>query len=437
MPCSSRAGASAGATIPQLGRFNVANVLGVLGCLVAQGIAVRRGARRCSRRCRRCPGACSRSRDAGRPLVVVDYAHTPDALDKVLRGAAAGRARARRAAGRGVRRRRRPRRRQAPADGRGRRAARRPRRAHLRQPARRGPAGDRRRRSARGVAGDCVVELDRAKAIDAAIAAAAAADVVLIAGKGHEAYQEIAGRRLPFSDAAVAERGARPPGGAMMSLAEAAAAIGRSRGGRWTRASKACPPTRAASRRASCSSRCAASASTGTTSSPRRRSAARPRALVDERFEGAAPLPPCIVADDTRRGLGRLGRHWRLRFAPRADRGHRLQRQDHHQGNARLDPARARGRGGRARDARQPEQRHRRAADAAPPARRPPLLRDRARHEPPGRDRACWRDIARPTVALVNNAQREHLEFMQIGRGGGGGERRACSTRCPPTAWRC
>src|SRR5882672_5198672 len=38
-------------------------------------------------------------------------------------------------------------------------------------------------------------------------------------------------------------------------------------------------------------------------------------ALVDEQFKGAAPLP-VLVADDTRRALGRLGRHWRLRFAP-------------------------------------------------------------------------------------------------------------------------
>jgi len=30
------------------------------------------------------------------------------------------------------------------------------------------------------------------------------ADVILIAGKGHEDYQEIAGRRLPFSDAQAA-----------------------------------------------------------------------------------------------------------------------------------------------------------------------------------------------------------------------------------------
>jgi UDP-N-acetylmuramoyl-L-alanyl-D-glutamate--2,6-diaminopimelate ligase len=37
-----------------------------------------------------------------------------------------------------------------------------------------------------------------------AVLEAAAPDVVLIAGKGHESYQEIAGQRLPFSDQAVA-----------------------------------------------------------------------------------------------------------------------------------------------------------------------------------------------------------------------------------------
>jgi len=46
---------------------------------------------------------------------------------------------------------------------------------------------------------------DRRTAIARAIASASADDVVLIAGKGHETYQEIAGRRLPFSDAFEAE----------------------------------------------------------------------------------------------------------------------------------------------------------------------------------------------------------------------------------------
>ena len=33
-------------------------------------------------------------------------------------------------------------------------------------------------------------------------------------------------------------------------------------------------------------------------------------------------------------------------------------------------------------------------------------------HEPSGRDRAAWRASRAPTVAMVNNAQREHQEFM-------------------------
>ena len=45
-------------------------------------------------------------------------------------------------------------------------------------------------------------QADRALAIALAVADAAAADVVLVAGKGHEDYQEIAGQRRPFSDLA-------------------------------------------------------------------------------------------------------------------------------------------------------------------------------------------------------------------------------------------
>jgi UDP-N-acetylmuramoyl-L-alanyl-D-glutamate--2,6-diaminopimelate ligase len=46
------------------------------------------------------------------------------------------------------------------------------------------------------------VEPDRARAIALAVAAAAPGDIVLLAGKGHETTQEIAGRKLPFSDIA-------------------------------------------------------------------------------------------------------------------------------------------------------------------------------------------------------------------------------------------
>jgi UDP-N-acetylmuramoyl-L-alanyl-D-glutamate--2,6-diaminopimelate ligase len=49
-----------------------------------------------------------------------------------------------------------------------------------------------------------LVELDRARAIALAIAEARPGDVVVIAGKGHERVQEVAGNELPFSDVDVA-----------------------------------------------------------------------------------------------------------------------------------------------------------------------------------------------------------------------------------------
>lgn len=57
-----------------------------------------------------------------------------------------------------------------------------------------------------GAGPDALVEPDRAAAIRQALAAAAPGDTVLIAGKGHEDYQEIAGVRQPFSDVEVARR---------------------------------------------------------------------------------------------------------------------------------------------------------------------------------------------------------------------------------------
>ena len=53
---------------------------------------------------------------------------------------------------------------------------------------------------ARGGTAEVLVEPDRRDAIRAALRAARQGDVVLIAGKGHETHQEIAGEKMPFDD---------------------------------------------------------------------------------------------------------------------------------------------------------------------------------------------------------------------------------------------
>jgi UDP-N-acetylmuramoyl-L-alanyl-D-glutamate--2,6-diaminopimelate ligase len=48
------------------------------------------------------------------------------------------------------------------------------------------------------------IERDRSRAIALAVEAASADDVILVAGKGHETYQETSGVLRPFSDVAAA-----------------------------------------------------------------------------------------------------------------------------------------------------------------------------------------------------------------------------------------
>ena len=60
---------------------------------------------------------------------------------------------------------------------------------------------------AKGVAGKAEYEicLDRTEAIQRAVQEARAGDLVLVAGKGHEAYQEVGGVRHPFDDRRVVQ----------------------------------------------------------------------------------------------------------------------------------------------------------------------------------------------------------------------------------------
>jgi UDP-N-acetylmuramoyl-tripeptide--D-alanyl-D-alanine ligase len=134
-------------------------------------------------------------------------------------------------------------------------------------------------------------------------------------------------------------------------------------------------------------------------------------ALVDERYRGEPPLP-LLVADDTRRGLGRLGRHWRLRFAPV------LVAVTGSNGKTTTKEMLASILRCHAGDGGALATRGNLNTDIGVPL---TLLQLNASHRycaielgmnHPG-EIALLAEIAQPTIALVNNAQREHLEFMQ------------------------
>ena len=190
-----------------LGAFNASNVLGVLGVLLVSGVEFDRAMEFLSA-IEAPPGRMQRLGGERAPLVVVDYAHTPDALDKALTalrssvavggdlvcvfGCGGERDRGKR-----------------PEMGRV--AARLADRVVI-------TSDNPRSERPEAIASEIVhgirdtgnrryaVELDRADAIAMAIGEAKLGDVVLVAGKGHETYQEHAGARHPFVDADHATR---------------------------------------------------------------------------------------------------------------------------------------------------------------------------------------------------------------------------------------
>lgn len=199
------------------GRFNALNVLGVLSVLLASGARLV-DAVQALQRITPVTGRMEQLGGNGQPLVVIDYAHTPDALEKVLM--------ALRDSIHAV----------AAEDG----------TADVNADSRQTPqaklicvfgcGGERdtgkralmggiatrlaevtvitsdnpRSENPRAIIDDIVsgvaadsdfrIEADRERAISMAIHLAGESDVVLIAGKGHEAWQEVSGSRLPFSD---------------------------------------------------------------------------------------------------------------------------------------------------------------------------------------------------------------------------------------------
>jgi UDP-N-acetylmuramoyl-L-alanyl-D-glutamate--2,6-diaminopimelate ligase len=184
------------------GRFNVENALAAAAAARALGVAtdaIKRGLEGVDRVPGRFEGV-----DEGQPFVVlVDYAHTPGALESALEAArdlARGRVICVFGAGGDRDRTKRPLMGQVvmeladvglvTSDN----------------PRSEDPAAI----AAEVVDGlDLDVELDRGRAIERAIELAQAGDVVVIAGKGHEQGQEIAGRKLPFDDREVAREALR------------------------------------------------------------------------------------------------------------------------------------------------------------------------------------------------------------------------------------
>lgn len=183
------------------GRFNVSNALCSIAIARSLGIGDTVSAKGLAE-VDRVPGRME-SLHGGGITVVVDYAHTPDALANVLgtlRETVAGRL--------------------AVVFGCGgdRDAGKRPemgavaaRLADVAYITSDNPRTEDPKRIADAVArgfgnAPYIVELDRRRAIERAIAQACNGDVVLVAGKGHEAYQRVGQAVLPFDDSSVARR---------------------------------------------------------------------------------------------------------------------------------------------------------------------------------------------------------------------------------------
>ena len=205
-----------GIEVPLVGQFNVENLLGVLGVMHACGIEFARAAAALSQ-LNPPPGRMQQVAMSNAPLAVIDYAHTPDALEQALaalrpladaRGGKAGGGKLWVVFGAG-----------------GDRDA--GKRALMGAAAAQGAdvvvvtSDNPRTESPEAIvsqvaagaerAHELITIVDRRQAIFHAIARAAPADVVLIAGKGHESYQIVGADKLPFSDvsharAALAER---------------------------------------------------------------------------------------------------------------------------------------------------------------------------------------------------------------------------------------
>jgi UDP-N-acetylmuramoyl-L-alanyl-D-glutamate--2,6-diaminopimelate ligase len=186
-----------------VGHFNVSNALAVLGVLLAKGAPLR-AALDAIETLEPAPGRMQQIGGLEAPLVVIDYAHTPDALEKAL---GALRQVAQERGGQlwcvfGC--------------GGDRDPGKRPQMGAIAQMAEHVlvTSDNPRSEEPRAIIEQIVAGMDpqhptstfqaiedRAAAILSAVKHAGKPDVILLAGKGHEPYQEIKGRKMPFSDA--------------------------------------------------------------------------------------------------------------------------------------------------------------------------------------------------------------------------------------------
>jgi UDP-N-acetylmuramoyl-L-alanyl-D-glutamate--2,6-diaminopimelate ligase len=181
-----------------LGEFNASNLLAAAGTLALLGMPWSQVLHQLELM-QPVPGRMMRlGGDQGQPVVVVDYAHTPDALESALHAV------------------------RAHLDGKlvcvfgcggNRDQGKRPQMGRAAElladdvfvtsdNPRSEPANKIIDEVIAGLErpGNATIEPDRASAIQQAIANCEPGDVVLVAGKGHETWQEIGGRRIPFSD---------------------------------------------------------------------------------------------------------------------------------------------------------------------------------------------------------------------------------------------
>jgi UDP-N-acetylmuramoyl-L-alanyl-D-glutamate--2,6-diaminopimelate ligase len=186
-----------------VGHFNISNALAVLGALMAKGV-LPRAAVDALEALTPAPGRMQQVGGQEAPMVVIDYAHTPDALEKTL---LALRQVAHQRGGQlwcvfGC--------------GGDRDPGKRPQMGAIAQIAEHVlvTSDNPRSEEPSAIIAEIVAGMDaahatstfqaiedRAAAILSAVKHAAKPDVILLAGKGHEPYQEIKGRKMPFSDA--------------------------------------------------------------------------------------------------------------------------------------------------------------------------------------------------------------------------------------------